>query len=204
MAIKRLCFTVVHCWRILYSVCGFPARKRGWRNDYMYIVLCCSRVVKTAVFNFRHGRLSRLLSVSCVPMATPSTTASAAGDMVRLVRLVVGGGRWQVDGGRRATLGGEVRLRVCGRDDVGVATRDNVSPDRDMDRTAPQDRLRVVGRRRPGVGEAAARRRQDGLLPARIDVQRELSGRRTLGKVPRAGRRRRRVSSENGGPTLTY
>jgi len=163
---------------------------------------------KTAVvFNFRLGRLSRLLSVSGVPMATASTTASAAAaaagaDVRRLVRLVdVRDRRQVVGGGRRATLVRADRLRlvvvVVG---VGLAARDNRSSDRDMDRAAPADGVRVDRRGPDGVdGEATARRRRrrrrpHGLLPARVGVERELSGRRALGKVPRTGRRRRRVS----------
>jgi len=74
------------------------------------------------------------------------------------------------------------------RRNLGLAARDNSSPDGDMDRTARPDALRVGGgRRRPEAGW------QNGVLPTRIDVERELSRRRTLGKVPRTSHRRRRV-----------
>jgi len=113
-------------------------------------------LIKAAVFNFRHGRLSRLLPVSCVPMAT----ASEAGDgrevwLVRLFVAVCGQvarrrRRWR---GRRAPLVRTDRPRLGVGGDVGLAARDNGSPDRDMDRTARPDAVRV-GR---GGGLAALR-----------------------------------------------
>lgn len=144
-------------------------------------------------------------------MGTAAAASERGGRVgVWVVRVVCGGG--QVDPRRsrrrcRATLARAdglqhgsrgVGRRRRGVGDVGLQTRDNGASDGDMDRTAGPDSVRLVGGRRPGGGRApTAARRQDGLLPKRLDVERQLSGRGTLREVPRAGHRRRRVGMLN-------
>ena len=151
-----------------------------------------SRTLAAAVFNFRHGRLLRLLPVSRVPMATATTTTSAAGGgggcaRVRLVRVRGETARRRRRGLRAALVGADGRRRLGV--DVGVAARDRRSTERDMDGATRPDPVR-----RPASAAAAASARPHGVLPARVGVERDLSGRGALGEVPRPGRRRRRVS----------
>ena len=159
-----------------------------------------SRTLAAAVFNFRHGRLLRLLPVSRVPMATATTTTSAAGGgggcaRVRLVRVRGETARRRRRRGLRAALVGADGRRRLGVD-VGVAARDRRSTERDMDGATRPDPVRGRRRRRRGPASAAAASaaRPHGVLPARVGVERDLSGRGALGEVPRPGRRRRRVS----------
>jgi len=133
-------------------------------------------------------------------MATASAAAGAGHDvwLVRLaVVVVVICGQVALVGHYRETMVRAHCLRRGGRylcrrrRDVGLAPRDNGPFDRDMDRTALPDTVRIGGCRR-----GSSSRRQNGMLPARIDVERELSRRRTLGELPRTGHRRGRVRTD--------